>query len=282
VASFPPPTQGLSALTILALAEGFDLGGLGEADYIHVLVEATKIAFEDRDRYLTDPDVMPVEAAALLAPERIAGLRGRISRRRAMPVGPPVGDGGDTVAVVAADARGNAVSLIQSVYFTYGSGLVLGDSGVVMQNRGCFFSLAPGHPNALAPRKLTMHTLTPSMYLDQGRPRLVYGTMGGEGQPQTQAALLTRRLLRGLGTQAAVEAPRWLFGRTWGADSRALSLEGRYGPELARDLEARGHEVRMGQEWDDLFGHAQCIWIEEDGSFAGGSDPRADGGACGF
>jgi len=106
--------------------------------------------------------------------------------------------------------------------------------------------------------------------------------MGGEGQPQTQAAILTRRLFRRLGPQAAVEAPRWLYGRTWGTLSRALSLEGRYPPALARELAQRGHEVAMGREWDDLFGHAHCIWLDPDGGLIGGSDPRADGGASGF
>ena len=121
------------------------------------------------------------------------------------------------------------------------------------------------------------------MYLDGGRARFVYGTMGGEGQPQTQAALVTRRLQRGLGAQGCVEAPRWLYGRTWGAPSRALNLEGRYPADLARELAARGHEVKVAEEWDDLFGHAQCIWIApEAGGFSGGSDPRADGGALGF
>jgi len=107
--------------------------------------------------------------------------------------------------------------------------------------------------------------------------------MGGEGQPQTQAGLVTRRLSRGLGTQQCVESPRWLYGRTWGAPSRALNLEGRYPIEMARDLEGRGHEVKLAEEWDDLLGHAQCIWISrEEGGLEGGSDPRADGAALGF
>jgi gamma-glutamyltranspeptidase/glutathione hydrolase len=301
--SFPPPTQGMSALAILAMAERFDLGALGESDYVHVLVEATKLAFVDRDRHLTDPAAMRVSPAELLAPERLARVATLISRRRAMapeaaaaaidglfapgtsgaPAASPAA-GGDTIAIVTADAQGNAVSLIQSLYFTYGSGLVAGDTGVILQNRGSFFSLDPRQTNALAPRKLTMHTLIPGMYLRDGGARFVSGTMGGEGQPQTQAALLTRRLLRGLGAQACVEAPRWLYGRTWGAATRALSAEGRYPAELVRDLEARGHrDVRMGGEWDDLFGHAQCIWIaRQGGALTGGSDPRADGAALGF
>lgn len=282
VASFPPPTQGMSALAILALTEGFDLGALDETDFVHVLVEATKLAFEDRDRHLTDPETMTASPAALLSRERIASLRHRISLDRAMGAPPARPAGGDTIAIVTADADGNAVSLIQSLYFTFGSGLVAGDTGVVLQNRGAFFALDHDHVNALRPRKRTMHTLIPSMYLEAGRPRMVYGTMGGEGQPQTQAAILTRRLLRGLDPQAAVEAPRWLYGRTWGAPSRALNLEGRYPPEMARALEQRGHEVRMADDWDDLFGHAHCIWIDAEAGLLGGSDPRADGGALGY
>ena len=281
-ASFPPPAQGMSALMILGLADGFDVRGLGEADYVHLLVEATRLAFEDRDRYLTDPAWMEKSPKDLLAPDRIGRLRARISMKRAMPAAPARADGGDTIAIAAADAQGNAVSLIQSLYFTWGSGLVAGDTGVVLQNRGSFFSLDPTQANALAPGKRTMHTLIPSMYLEKDRPRFAYGTMGGDGQPQTQAALLTRRLDRGLGPQACVEAPRWLYGRTWGASSSALSLEGRYPADLLRDLGARGHEVKMGGDWDDLFGHAQCIWLDPDGSLVGGSDPRADGAALGF
>jgi len=282
-ASFPPPTQGMSALALLGLAEGFDLAGLEEADYIHVLVEAIKLAFADRDRHLTDPAAMAAAPAELLAPERLARLRGRISRRRAMAPEAAAAAGGDTIAIVTADGAGNAVSVIQSLYYTFGSGLLAGDTGIVLQNRGAFFSLDPRHVNALAPRKHTMHTLIPSMYLEGGRPRMVYGTMGGEGQPQTQAALLTRRLRRGHGTQACVEAPRWLYGRTWGVATRALSLEGRYPVSLARDLSERGHDVKRGEEWDDLFGHAHAIWLDKaEGGLCGGSDPRADGGALGY
>jgi gamma-glutamyltranspeptidase len=282
VASTPPPTQGMSALAVLGMTEGFDLSSLLEADYIHLIVEATKLAFEDRDQHLTDPAFMRVPATDLLAPDRLRSRAGLISRERARRPQPAAPAGGDTIALVTADREGNAVSLIQSLYFTFGSGLMAGDTGVVLQNRGAFFSLDPGHVNALAPGKMTMHTLIPAMYLEGGRPRFVYGTMGGEGQPQTQAAILTRRLFRRFAPQAAIEAPRWLYGRTWGTASRALSLEGRYSTELARTLEDRGHDVAMGGEWDDLFGHAHGIWIAPEGGFVGGSDPRADGGALGF
>jgi oxamate amidohydrolase len=152
---------------------------------------------------------------------------------------------------------------------------------VLLQNRGAFFSLDPGHPNRLAPRKRTAHTLIPSMYLVAGRPRLVYGTMGGEGQPQTQAALVTRIVDLGLGPQAAVEAPRWLFGRTWGEETRALRLESRFPAPVVEALAARGHDVRVVDPWSDLMGHAHVIALEPDG-LRGASDPRADGAALGL
>ena len=159
--------------------------------------------------------------------------------------------------------------------------MVAGDTGVLLQNRGCFFSLDPAHPNALAPRKRTAHTLIPSMYLVAGRPRLVYGTMGGEGQPQTQAALVTRLVDRGLGAQAAVEAPRWLYGRTWGETTRALRLESRFPRGVAETLRARGHDALTVEPWSDLMGHAQLIALDADGAMRGASDPRADGVALG-
>ena len=278
-ASLPPPTQGFAALAILALLDPFDVATLPEDDYVHLIVEATKLAFEDRDRYLTDPTVEPVPVARCLDKERLARRRRRIAQRAALAGAGPAAEG-DTVAIVAADAHGNAVSLIQSLYHEFGAGIVAGDTGVLLQNRGAFFSLDPAHPNRLAPRKRTAHTLIPSMYLRQGRPHLVYGTMGGEGQPQTQAALLTRILHRGFGPQAAVEAPRWLLGRTWGEETKALRLEARFEPGVIASLEARGHEVRLVEAWSDLMGHAHVIRLDGDG-LAGGSDPRADGAALG-
>ena len=277
--SFPPPTQGFAALAILALLDGFDVGTLPDSDYVHIVVEATKLAFEDRDRYLADPTVVDVPVERCLDLERLRRRRAHISRRAARPLGAPIA-AGDTIAIVAADARGNAVCVIQSLYHEFGAGVVAGDTGVMLQNRGAFFSLDPAHPNCLAPRKRTATTLIPSMYLAGGRPRYVYGTMGGEGQPQTQAALLTRMLDRGLGPQAAVEAPRWLYGRTWGEASKALRLESRFGDEVAEDLSARGHAVQVVDPWSDLMGHAHAIAIDDEG-LHGGSDPRADGAAVG-
>src|SRR3989475_5307466 len=274
-ASCPPPTQGFAALAILSLLEGFDLAELDEADYVHLVVEATKLAFEDRDRYLADPRFVTVPVAHCLDGARLAERRRLISRRAARPAsGAPLE--GDTIAIVTADAEGNAVSLIQSLYWEFGSGVIAGDTGILLQNRGAFFSLDPAHVNRLAPRKQTAHTLIPSMYLVDGRPRLVYGTMGGEGQPQTQAALVTRILDRGLGPQAAVEAPRWLFGRTWGEETQSLRLEARLGADVIASLRERGHDVEIVEDWSDLMGHAQVVCVDPDGA-SGGSGPRADG-----
>jgi gamma-glutamyltranspeptidase len=278
--SFPPPTQGFAALEILGLIEGFDVGALAEVDYVHLAVEATKLALADRDRYLTDPDHVEVPVARCLAPARLARRRAHITPETAMAT-EAAGALGDTIAIVTADGAGNAVCVIQSLYHEFGSGLVAGDTGVLLQNRGAFFSLDPAQPNRLAPRKRTAHTLIPSMFLRDGRPHLVYGTMGGDGQPQTQAALVTRVLDRGFAPQAAVEAPRWLFGRTWGDVSRALRIEARLGPEIAEALRRRGHDVQVVEEWSDLMGHAQLIQLDGD-ELVGGSDPRADGAALGW
>jgi gamma-glutamyltranspeptidase/glutathione hydrolase len=276
--SFPPPTQGFAALAILGLLEGFDVAALAEDAYVHLVVEATKLAFEDRDRYLADPALVDVPVARCLDPDYLARRRREIDPVRARPLPGPT-DEGDTVALVTADDRGNAVCVIQSLYHEYGSGVVAKGTGIILQNRGAFFSLDPRHPNRLAPGKQTAHTLIPSMYLVDGSPRWVYGTMGGEGQPQTQAALVTRLVDRGHALQEAVEAPRWLLGRTWGDDTRALRVESRFDPSLAERLHERGHDVKIVEAWSDLMGHAQAIGIGTD--LTGSSDPRADGAAIG-
>lgn len=278
-ASVPPPSQGLAALAILGMLDTLDVGGLptDSADYVHLLVEATKLAFGDRDRWLADSERVAVPVDRLLDPGYLSERAKLIRMDTAAPAPVPSGisrPAGDTVACVTADAAGNCVALIQSLYHEWGSALVAGETGIVLQNRGAFFSLDPSHPSVLAPGKRPFHTLVPFMFLRDGRPVLVAGTMGGEGQPQTLAALTTRILDYGLQVQAAVEAPRWLYGRTWGTATRALSLEGRFG--------ARGHEVRLLEPWSDTMGHAQAIWLDrERGLLAGGGDPRADGPALG-
>jgi gamma-glutamyltranspeptidase/glutathione hydrolase len=283
-ASVPPPCQGLVALAVLGMLEGTDVRAVGRdpADYVHLAVEATKVAFGDRDRWLGDPEHGAIPVRRLLDPAYLRERSGRIRMDRAAPGPPESGvDRGDTIACVTADAAGNCVSLIQSVYHEWGSGVVAGETGVVLQNRGAGFTLAPGHPNTLAPGKRPFHTLTPFMYLRDGRPLLVAGTMGGEGQPQTLVAIATRVVDLGLDVQAAIEAPRWVYGRTWGAPTRALALEAGFGDAVAADLARRGHELRRLDAWSDTVGHAQAIRLDPGGLLVGGGDPRADGPALG-
>jgi gamma-glutamyltranspeptidase/glutathione hydrolase len=281
----PPNSQGFSALQILGILEHFDVAALADdpVGYVDLLVGATRLAFEDRDRYLTDPAFESIPLDRLLSPDYLAG-RARLLRTRpgaTLPPARPVG--GDTTFSCCVDAEGNAVGVIQSIYFEWGSGVVAGETGLLLQNRGSFFSLLDDHPNRLEPGKRTFHTLTAAMLLaPDGRPELVYGTMGGEGQPQTQAAIATRVIDFGLDVQEAVDAPRWVYGRTWGQDHHGLRLEARFGEAVAEALGARGHEnVSLVGDWDDLMGHAQAIQIFPN-RLEVAADPRGDGAAFGF
>jgi gamma-glutamyltranspeptidase/glutathione hydrolase len=193
------------------------------------------------------------------------------------------GPDGDTVYSCVADASGLVVSNIESIYHDFGSAVVAGDTGIIMQNRGSFFSLDDNHPNRLEPGKRTFHTIIPAMMLKDGEPVLAYGTMGGEGQPQTQAAMLTWLIDFGYDVQQAIEAPRWLLGRMWGTWSRDLWLECGIPGETARELRLRGQPVKIVGQWDGSLGHAQAIRINrKNGQFEGGADPRGDGAAMGY
>lgn len=281
----PPNTQGMASLEILNILNNFDVRKLGEgsADYYHLLIEATKEAFIDRDRYLSDPAFVTIPLDFLLSPRHGREQAARISMERAAGKLPPLDPKGDTVWLGVVDARGNAVSLIQSIYHDFGSGIVAGDTGVLLQNRGSFFSLDPEHVNALRPRKRTFHTLNPAMLMKDGKPYLVYGAMGGEGQPQTQAAVVTRIVDFGMTPQDAVNAPRWLFGRTWGATSNDLKLEGRIPASVSEALRKRGHPVKITDAYTDVMGHAGAILIDPDtGVRQGAADPRGDGLAAAY
>ncbi|MCC7369934.1 MAG: gamma-glutamyltransferase [Chloroflexi bacterium] len=280
----PPNTQGFAALEILGILDRIDVAALGDssAAYVHTLAEAARIAFVDRDRYLTDPDFNAIPLDRLLSKEHAASLRAQLdpNRKGSSQTAPT---GGDTCYLCAVDADGNAVSLIQSVFFDFGSGVVAGDTGVLLQNRGAFFSLDPSHPNRLEPGKRTFHTLIPAMLVKDDALSLVYGTMGGEGQPQTQAAMVTRILDFGYDVQRAIEAPRWLYGRTWGNASLALSLEAPLAETAGQQLAAMGHEVRATPAWSDTMGHAQAIQIDRaQGVLWAAADPRSDGAAAGW
>lgn len=297
VFQLPPSTQGLAALQILNLLEGFDVRAWGEgtADYYHHVVEAVKIAFADRDEWLTDPEWIDIPLDRLLSKEYAAQRRALIDARRALvaeEVEPGLRfthdvhrriPGGDTVYLCAADPKGLVVSTIQSIYHDFGAAVIGGDTGIILQNRGSFFSLDEHHPNRLEPGKRTFHTLIPAMMLQEGRPILAFGSMGGEGQPQSQTALVTRIVDFGYDVQQAIEAPRWLMGRTWGTESRNLSLECRIPDEVVRELTLRGQPVQVVGAWSGTMGHAQAIRIDRaTGFLEGGADPRGDGAALGW
>jgi gamma-glutamyltranspeptidase len=184
---------------------------------------------------------------------------------------------GDTTWFGVVDDEGRAVSAIQSLYFEFGSGLVLPRTGVTWQNRGSSFRLAHSGCNALEPRRKPFHTLNPALArFDDGRV-MAYGTMGGEGQPQTQAAVFSRYAWLGVPLQQAVTAPRWLLGRAWGAASSTLKLEDRFAPRLYDELRAAGHEIELVPAFTTMMGHAGAIVRHADGMLEGAADPRSDG-----
>ncbi len=281
----PPPTQGLASMMILGLFERIRPQTADGFDYVHALVEATKRAFLIRDSEVTDPAYMRADCAAFLAASDLDQRSGGISKTRAMPW-PHVAKKGDTVWLGAIDKDGTAVSFIQSVYWEFGSGVVLPSSGIVWQNRGTSFGLQADHLNALKPYRRPFHTIQPAMALFADGRVMPYGTMGGEGQPQTQAALFTRYATYGQGLQEAISAPRWLLGRTWGSDATNLRIENRFEPEVIAALAAAGHDVETVGPFEECMGHAGGLVAhttgEKAGTLEGASDPRSDGTAAGF
>jgi len=278
----PPPTQGAATLMILGqfarrpngIAEAED------ADMVHWLVEATKQAFLIRNREVRDPGLMDLPAQQLLDDAALDNLARGIDAQHAAPWG-EASSPADTTWFGAIDAQGYSVSCIQSIYHEFGSGVVLPSSGLCWQNRGASFSLQAGHPLELRPQTLPFHTLCPSMAgFDDGR-HMVFGTMGGDGQPQTQAILYTRYADYGQSLEQAVSAPRWLLGRTWGEHSDQLKLESRFDPALVDELRHRGHDLVLLKEYDESMGHAGAIVRHPDGRIEGASDPRSDGAAIG-
>ncbi|MDG0812772.1 gamma-glutamyltransferase [Cohnella rhizosphaerae] len=279
----PPNSQGFVGLMAMNVLEKFDLGAIehGSTAYYHLLIEAVKRCFRDRDEVLTDPDFADIPLGRLLDKSYAAELASAIGRNSAAPAeAKPMGS--DTAYAAVVDKEGNAVSFIQSLYFEFGSGVVAGDTGILLQNRGSFFSLDRAHVNCVMPGKRTFHTLMPAMALRGGRPCLLYGTQGGEGQPQTQTAVFTRMVDYGMNPQRAVSEPRWLWGRTWGEPTSELKLESRIDPAVAAALAAAGHEVRVVGAYDGRMGHAHAIKVDEAGFLEGGADPRSDGAAIGW
>lgn len=281
--NMPPPTQGVASLAILGLYERKHTDSLvpESADYIHALVESTKQAFRLRDRYVRDPRDMTTPAEELIDPIHLDRVANLVDMHRALPW-EGAGDTGDTTWFGAIDAEGRAVSVIQSLYHEYGSGVVLPATGLCWQNRGASFHLERHHPRELRPGRKPFHTLNPALArFDDGRV-MVYGTMGGDGQPQTQAAVYTRYAHFGQELQAAITAPRWLLGRTWGSNSNTLKLEGRFPAAVVEELARRGHPVEVVGGFDEMMGHAGALVRHPGGLIEGAADPRSDGCVAAF
>ena len=279
--NFPPPTQGLASLMILGIFEHLGVAQAEGFAHLHGLVEATKQAFMVRDREVTDPAYMRSDPKSLLSPSAIEAAAAAIDPARALEW-PRAPSAGDTVWMGAVDGAGRAVSFIQSVYWEFGSGAVLEETGIQWQNRGSSFSLEGGALNRLAPGRKPFHTLNPALFLFDDRRTMPYGTMGGEGQPQTQAAVLSRYAWFGQSLQKAVSAPRWLLGRTWGEESTTLKLESRIDSRVVDALRTAGHDVETVGAYDETMGHAGALVHHPSGVIEGAADPRGNGAAAGF
>jgi gamma-glutamyltranspeptidase len=278
----PPPTQGLASLIILALYDRLRVSEAESFDHIHGLVEATKRAFRVRDRVIADPARMTTPSQNFLENSFADAQAEKIDRRKAAPWPARPGDG-DTIWMGAADGKGLVVSYIQSIYWEFGSACVLPATGVLMQNRGASFSLDPRALNTLAPGRLPFHTLNPALAVLKDGRVMAYGTMGGEGQPQSQAAVFTRHVLYRQPLDVALDAPRWLLGRTWGSTITNLRVESRFDGHLIDRLLSAGHDVDVLTDgYSDTMGHAGAAILHPDGMLEAAHDPRADGGAAGL
>ena len=277
VAELPPPTQGTAVLEILRILDGFDLAAMSAADREHTVIEAVKLGLRDRDDHITDPAAMRVAPTDLLADDWIHTRRDAIDPRRANVPLPGHPQRGGTAYLCAADGDGLLVSLIQSNFLSFGSGVHVPEWGINLNNRGSSFSLDGLSVNALAPSKLPMHTLIPGMVLRDGRPSVVFGSMGGDAQAQIHAQLLTRIVDDGQDLQAAIDAPRWRV-EPW--DWR-LRVEASLDSGVRDDLAARGHEIVEVPDLDSGMGHAHAIRVGPHG-YAIATDPRAEGAAVGL
>ena len=279
----PPPTQGLASLIILGLLERFGIDRLSpeSPECVHAVVEATKLAFRVRDAVITDPAFADHDLQDLLGAAHLENLAEGFNPAAARPW-PSTDVPGDTVWLGAVDGEGRAVSFIQSIYHEFGSGVVLPSSGICWQNRGCSFSLDEAAMNPLTPQRKPFHTLNPPIALLRDGRTLAYGTMGGDGQPQTQAAIFVRHVFHGQDLAHAIDAPRWLLGRTWGRNTDTLKLESRFSAALCDRLVDMGHQIETLEDYSEMVGHAGAVAVGRDGIIFGAWDPRSDGNAAGF
>jgi gamma-glutamyltranspeptidase len=281
----PPNTQGLIALEMLNIVEGFDIGKMDWEDpkRLHLMIEAKRLAYLDRDAFLSDPGFSNVPVDRLISKGYAQELRNRIDPDRRIELPKAEGIAGDTTYFCVVDQEGNVVSCVQSLFKGFGSLLVVPDTGICLHNRGSYFRLDPDHPNALAPGKRPLHTLTASIVMDKDVPRWVWGTMGGDAQPLIHLQGISNLIDYGLDPQSAIEAPRWVHGPTRpGEDTDILHLESRFSECVITGLAQRGHSIMTEGAWFEPSGHAQAIAITPDGVLQAGADPRGDGYALGW
>ena len=283
VLAIPPNSQGMTSLLELRMVQHLDLAKTpwGSGDHLHPLIEAKKLAFRVRDAKLGDPRFVKIDTSFWLSDPVINDLWSHYDPQQA-------GDGqvalpGDTVFLCAVDRNGNATAMIQSLYQSFGSAIVAGDTGIILQNRGTYFSLVAGAPNELQPGKRPLHTLMPSMLLRNGRLLGPIGTQGGDLQAQVHLQLITDLLDFRMEPQAAIEAPRWIAGGPGGTLPYQVILESGFPEATIADLARRGHQITVISQWNTDAGHAQMIMVDQQrGGLLGGADPRADGSAEGY
>jgi oxamate amidohydrolase len=278
----PPPTQGLASLMLHGVFSALEPARAESFAHIHGLIEASKRAFAVRDRIVTDFDRMTEDADDYLTASAFAREAAAVKMDRAA-AWPFAKADGDTIWMGAVDGDGLAVSFIQSLFWDYGSGVVLPKTGLLWQNRGTAFSLHPEALNPLEPGRRPFHTLNvPLAVFDDGRV-MPYGSMGGDGQPQFQAQVFFRATQFRQSLGEAIDRPRFLFGRTWGATSSTLKVENRFDPDVVKALEQAGHIVEVvDMPYSDMFGHAGMLVQWPSGKTEAVHDPRSDGGAMGL
>jgi gamma-glutamyltranspeptidase / glutathione hydrolase len=279
ILELPPNGQGITVLEALHILGQDDLTSLGHntPDTTHLQIEAIKLASHDSKRYVSDPDVVEVPMGMLLSAEYARQQRARVSMEKAIDQPTPGrATSGDTVYICAADAEGNLVSFINSIFVPWGSGLTVGETGIVLQNRGFSFSLDQEHVNVIAPHKRTRHTILPAMLMHQGKPLIAFGCVGGDVQPQGQVQFICNVVDFGLNLQDALDAPRWRYE----GSGASIELEAGIPRDTWQSLAKRGHSITGS---GGFFGGGQALLIHPDyQTFQGGSDSRRDGCAIGY
>ena len=277
--NLPPPSQGLAALMILGLFERLDVKEAESFAHIHALVEAAKQAFDVRDRHITDPSYMSIHSTTYLTPALLDRIADGMDRTKAQAWQGGI-EGGATAWIGVVDKEGRAVSCVHSLGDVFGSGLAVGEFGLLWHNRGTAFSIKENSQNLLIPGRKPFHALCPAMAQFHDGRLMLCGGMGDDGQPQSQAQIYTRAAIFGQSLQQAITAPRWELVRH--GDSHVIRVESRLDHSVIAALRAAGHQVEIGEAFDRRFGHTGALLRHHDGRLEGTVDPRFDGGVAAY